>query len=179
MDPDAIILGFSMLSFKPAFSLFHFHFWASLVVQLLKNLPTLWETWVWSLGWEDSLEEGKATHYPLQYSGLENFMDRGAWQATVHEVAKSRIWLSNFHFHQELGSFRVHFAFCHKGGVICISEIIDISPSNLDSSLCFIQPGISHDVILVKPYEKNYSIKSLISVICPGVPLCCPLFCAT
>ena len=91
MDPDAIILGFSMLSFKPAFSLFHFHFWASLVVQLVKNLPTLWETWVWSLGWEDSLEEGKATHYPLQYSGLENFMDRGAWQATVHEVAKSRI----------------------------------------------------------------------------------------
>ena len=32
------------------------------------------------------------------------------------------------------------------GGVICISEVIDISPGNLDSSLCFIQPGISHDV---------------------------------
>ena len=31
-----------------------------------------------------------------------------------------------------------HFTFCHKGGVICISEVIDISPSNLDSSLCFI-----------------------------------------
>ena len=33
----------------------------------------------------------------------------------------------------------LHFTFCHKGGVICISEVIDISPRNLDSSLCFFQ----------------------------------------
>ena len=36
--------------------------WASLVAHLVKNLPTMWETWVRSLGWEDSLEKGKATH---------------------------------------------------------------------------------------------------------------------
>ena len=36
--------------------------WASLVVQTVKNLPAMWETWVRSLGWEDSLEEGMATH---------------------------------------------------------------------------------------------------------------------
>jgi len=36
--------------------------WASLVVQLVKNLPAMWETWVRSLGWEDPLEKGKATH---------------------------------------------------------------------------------------------------------------------
>ena len=35
---------------------------ASLVAQLAKNLPAIWETWVWSLGWEDPLEKGKATH---------------------------------------------------------------------------------------------------------------------
>ena len=35
------------------------------------------------------------------------------------------------------------FTFCHKDGVICISEVIDISPSNLDSSLCFFQPGVN------------------------------------
>ena len=35
---------------------------ASLVDQLLKNLPAMWETWVRSLGWEDPLEKGKATH---------------------------------------------------------------------------------------------------------------------
>ena len=36
--------------------------WASLVVQLVKNLPTMWETWVRSLGWEDILEKEKATN---------------------------------------------------------------------------------------------------------------------
>ena len=38
------------------------HLWASLVAQLVKNLPAMWETWVRSLGWEDLLEKGKATH---------------------------------------------------------------------------------------------------------------------
>ena len=36
--------------------------WASLVAQLVKNLPSMWETWVRSLGWEDPLEKEKATH---------------------------------------------------------------------------------------------------------------------
>ena len=36
---------------------------ASLVAQLVKNLPTIWETWVQSLGWEDPLEKGMATHF--------------------------------------------------------------------------------------------------------------------
>ena len=36
--------------------------WASLVAQLVKNLPGVWETWVRSLGWEDPLEKGMAIH---------------------------------------------------------------------------------------------------------------------
>ena len=36
--------------------------WTSLVAQLVKNPPTMQETWVQSLGWEDPLEKGKATH---------------------------------------------------------------------------------------------------------------------
>ena len=36
--------------------------WASLVAQLVKNLPAMLETWVRSLGWDDSLEKEKATH---------------------------------------------------------------------------------------------------------------------
>ena len=55
---------------------------------MVKNSPAVWETWVRFLGWEDLLEKG--TGYPLQYSGLEDSMDRGAWQATVHGVARSR-----------------------------------------------------------------------------------------
>ena len=35
---------------------------ASLAARPVKNLPAMWETWVQSLGWEDSLEKGKATH---------------------------------------------------------------------------------------------------------------------
>ena len=37
-------------------------FWASLVAQLVKNLPAVWETWIQFLGWEDLLEKGMATH---------------------------------------------------------------------------------------------------------------------
>ena len=54
--------------------------WASLVAKMVKSLPALWETWVQSLGWEDPLEKRTATHSSI----LENSMDRGAWQATVH-----------------------------------------------------------------------------------------------
>ena len=44
--------------------------WASLVAQLVKNPPAMWDTWVRSLGGEDPLEEGMATQ--LHYSCLEN-----------------------------------------------------------------------------------------------------------
>ena len=40
--------------------------------------------------------------------------------------------------------------FCHEGGAICISEVIDISPGNLDPSLCFIQSSISPDVLCIE-----------------------------
>ena len=53
------------------------------MAQLVKNLPTVLETWVHSLGWEDTLVKGKATHF--QYSGLENSMD-----CIEHGVAKSQ-----------------------------------------------------------------------------------------
>ena len=52
----------------------------------VKNPPVMQETQVQSLGQEDPLEEGNGN--PFQYSCLENPMDRGAWWATVHRVAK-------------------------------------------------------------------------------------------
>ena len=55
--------------------------WASLVAYLVKNLSAMQETWIQSLGREDSPRKRKG--YPLQYSCLENSMDRGAWQAIV------------------------------------------------------------------------------------------------
>ena len=61
------------------------------MAQLVKNLPAMHKTWVRSLGWEDSLEKGKATHSSIP--GLENSVDY-----IVHGVAKSQTRLSGFQF---------------------------------------------------------------------------------
>ena len=65
-------------------------FGASLVAQLVKNLPAMQETWVQSLDWEDPLDKGKATHSSIL-----------AWRIpwTVHGVKKSQTQLSDFRFH--------------------------------------------------------------------------------
>ena len=60
------------------------------MVQLVKTLSTMWETWVRSLGWEDPLEKGMAAHFSIM-----------AWRIpwiVVLGVAKSRTRLSDFHF---------------------------------------------------------------------------------
>ena len=51
------------------------------MAQLVKNPPAMQETWVQSLGWEDLLEKGMATHSSVL--ALENPRDRGAWWAAV------------------------------------------------------------------------------------------------
>ena len=61
---------------------------ASLVAQMVKNLPAMQETWVQSLGWEDPFEEGMATHSSFLAWRIPT--DRGAWRATVQGVTKSR-----------------------------------------------------------------------------------------
>ena len=57
------------------------------VTQVVKNMPVMRETWVQSLGWEDPLEEGMATHSRILTWRIP--MDRGTWWATVHGVTKS------------------------------------------------------------------------------------------
>ena len=69
---------------------------SSLVAQRVKNLPTMLETWVRFLGWEDPLEKGKATHSSIL-----------AWRipwTIIHGVAKSQTRLSGFHFSLSLSS---------------------------------------------------------------------------
>ena len=58
------------------------------MAQMVRNLPTMQETRVQSLGQEDPLEEGMATHCSILAWRIP--MDRGAWQAIVYRVAKSR-----------------------------------------------------------------------------------------
>ena len=64
-----------------------------MVAQTVKNLPAMWEIQAQSLGWERLPGEGKG--YSLQYSCLENSMEREAWWATVHRVTKSQTQLSD------------------------------------------------------------------------------------
>ena len=58
------------------------------MAQMVKNVPAVQDTWVQSLSREDPLQN------TLQYSCLENFIDRGTWQAIVHGAAKT--WLSDW-----------------------------------------------------------------------------------
>ena len=62
--------------------------WVSLVTQMVKNPPALWETWVQTLGWEYPLQEGTATHSSILAWRIP--MDRVAWQTRVHGVTKSQ-----------------------------------------------------------------------------------------
>ena len=62
--------------------------WASLVAQIVNTLPAMQETWIRSLGWEDTLEDGLAIHSSILAWRIP--MDRRAWWATVHAVAKSQ-----------------------------------------------------------------------------------------
>ena len=55
--------------------------WASLVAQTIKNLPAMWETWVWSSCWEDLKEKGTATHSSI-------LAWRIPWRATVYGVTE-------------------------------------------------------------------------------------------
>ena len=71
------------------------------MAQRLKHLPPMRETQVQSLGREDPLEKEMVTHSSIlawRIPWTENPMDREAWWATVHGVAKSRTQLSDFTF---------------------------------------------------------------------------------
>ena len=66
--------------------------WTSLVAQMVKNPPEIWETWVQTLGWEDSLEKERATCTSILAWRIP--MGRGTWWAAVHGVSKSQTRLS-------------------------------------------------------------------------------------
>ena len=65
--------------------------WASLVAQIVKNLPETWETRLRSLGWDDPLEDGMATHSRILAWRTPWTEEPGG----VHVVAKSQTRLSN------------------------------------------------------------------------------------
>ena len=103
-------------------------FWASLVAQTVKNLPAMLESWVWSLGWQDPLEEGIATHSSILAWRIPWTEDPGGFQPVVfqrvgHDWATKQTNLtpqgsSPQYFHKNLGLYWVqnfpHFRKVHN-----------------------------------------------------------------
>ena len=135
-------LSFLMLSFKPTFSLSFFTFikrvFSSSSVQFSHSVVS------------DSLRPHESQHarplYHPEFTQTHVHRVGDAIQPS-HPLSTPSPPAPNPSQHQGLAEF--FFTFCHKGGVICISEAIDISPNTLDSRLYFIQPGISHDALCI------------------------------
>jgi len=72
---------------------YYYSLQGSLVAQMVINLPSMQKTWVPSLGQEDSLEKGMATHSSIL--AWRTPWARGAWPATAHRLAKSWTSLSD------------------------------------------------------------------------------------
>ena len=136
------LIFFLMLSFKPAFSLSSFI--------LIKNLPAI----AGDMGSIPGLGRCPVERNgnPLQYSCLENSMDKGDWRAVVHGVAESDMTENTYvHTFTLIKRFFSSASLSAvKGCIICKSELVHISPSNFDSSLWFTQPRILHDVHCIK-----------------------------
>ena len=79
---------------------------ASLVAQMVKNPPAIWETWVWSLGWEDPLEKGTAPHSSILAWRVPMNRRAGGRQSigsqrVGHDWVTFTLWLlSYFEYHQ-------------------------------------------------------------------------------
>ena len=93
------------------------YYWASLAVQLVKNLPAMQETWVWSLGWENPwVGEGKG--YPLQYSAwripwtipwdLKESDTTEQLSLSVFTLSTFRLWGSSSSLEQQCSNYRMH-----------------------------------------------------------------------
>ena len=145
--------------FQNTWSICHFRIvfhipWASLVAQMLKNLPAMQETWVQSVGLEE--ENGEGNGNPLQYSCLGNPINRGPWQTKVHGAAK------------ELDTTeQLTHAFTFP--MLRESPLI-ISLSNV---LCSIKNFITSKAQIVSP--SSYILWKSLSSTCPNHSLVCSI----
>ena len=120
----------------------------------------MWETWVRSLGWEDSPGEGNGN--PFQHSCLENPMDGGAWWATVHGFAKSQTRLSDFTFNSTVQFSSVTQSCltpCNPvnssmPGLPVHHQLLELTQTHLHWASDAIQP--SH--VLSSPYPPSFNL---------------------
>ena len=171
MAPDAMILVFWMLSFKPTFPLSSFHFqealWffftfchkggiiciyaATATAKLLQSYPTLCDP-------TDGSPSGSSVPGILQARTLEwvaiSFSNAWKWKVKVKSLSRVRLcatpWTAAYQALLSMGFSRQEYWSGVPMPSPCIYEVTDISPSNLDSSLFFIQPSVSHDVLCIE-----------------------------
>ena len=140
--------------------------WASLVVQAVKNLPAMQETWVHSLCWEDSLEMGMATHFNIltwkipwtQEFHLTNVDVGGYWSQNFsdfpHTVAR-QLWVSASHFSHNHGKKSgkkeeesAIFAFFHQESKASQKMLIKVVLTFYSPELSFMPtPSYKRDLI--------------------------------
>ena len=104
--------------------------WASLVAQLVKNLPAMWEMWVWSLGWEDPLEKETASHsstldWRIPWTVLwigESHGLYSSWGCKELDMTKWRS-LSHTHIHICIYIY-THTHICITESLCCVHETL-------------------------------------------------------
>ena len=118
--------------------------WASLV-QMVKNLPAMWETWVWSLSWEDPLEKGTLptpVFWPGEFHGqrsLTGYSPRGRKESNTTE----RLTLSKKHWYLHIMEY-----YPTK------KQAIDACKTCLPQALCWLK-GIAHHGSIYLTHEKR------------------------
>ena len=92
-DHLCCILDYTYKWHHIVFVIFFLTYFAPLVALMVKNLPAMQATEIWSLG--SGRSPGEDNEYPVYSSCLRNPVNWRAWQAIVHRVTKSQTWLTN------------------------------------------------------------------------------------
>ena len=133
-------------------------YWASLVAQMVKNLPAMQETWVWSLGQEDSLDKGMGTQ--VQYSWLENSMDRGAWWATWSPLScrVGHHWETNTNTRKLSGSFINQHIFpeCPLWAKQCVRGLVCVANLICETDVKLIAISAASKTMIWRRYEQTF-----------------------
>ena len=123
----------------------YFQYYAAAAAKLLQSCLTLCDP-------RDGSPPGSPIPGILQARTLEwvaiSFSTAGKWKVKVKSLSHIRLlttpWTAAYQAPLSMGFSRQKYCHC-----LLISEVIDISPGNLDSSLCFFQSSISHDVLCI------------------------------
>ena len=131
--------------------------WAFWVAQMVKHPLAMQETWLWSLGWDNPLEESMATHSSILAWRIS--MDRGARWATVHWVTKSLMWLSTvYSIFVKCKKFMIAFIFTEnifERDTLTQSFLLNFNSRKLHNFIIFYIKCFSHVISFTFYYRTS------------------------